>query len=157
MAGNKIKTEFGDSTKTHVFTLKAQLRTRGEYREGAMPNENETRAAFVLERTRLIFNYKQPYLEVQITPQHVGVWGTNGGGGFNLREAWAKADVKGFFTQLGRQSLTYDDERVMGLDDWSMTGAYHDALKIGVGQPVGPVCGNIAEYKQIQRNQNIAA
>lgn len=131
MAGNKIKTEFGDSTKTHVFTLKAQLLTRGEYREGAMPNENETRAAFVLERTRLIFNYKQPYLEVQITPQHVGVWGTNGGGGFNLREAWAKADVKGFFTQLGRQSLTYDDERVMGLDDWSMTGAYHDALKIG--------------------------
>lgn len=44
MAGNKIKTEFGDSTKTHVFTLKAQLLTRGEYREGAMPNENETRA-----------------------------------------------------------------------------------------------------------------
>lgn len=127
----KIRTEYGDSTKTHIFTLKAQLMTRGEYVQGALPNKDETFAAFVLERTRLFLNYKQPYLEVQITPQHSGVWGTTNGGTFSMREAWAKTDIKGFFAQLGRQLLTYDDERVIGLDDWSMTGAYHDALKIG--------------------------
>ncbi len=127
----KIQTEFGDSTKTHVFTLGAQLMTRGEYIQGAVQNPDETMAAFVLERTRLILNYKQPYLEVQIIPQHLGVWGTSGGGSFNLREAWAQTDVKGFFAKLGRQTLSYDDERIMGLNDWSMTSAYHDALKLG--------------------------
>ena len=130
-AGGKIQTEFGDSTKTHVFTLKANLRTRGEYRQGALPNEDENIAAFVSERTQLLLHYQQPYLEVQIMPQHSGVWGTTNGGTFSLREAWAKTDVKGFFAQFGRQSLAYDDERVMGTDDWSMTGAYHDALRIG--------------------------
>ena len=127
----KVKTEFGDSTKTHVFTLSAQLMTRGEYVHGAVADTNETYAAYVIERTRIYLHYQQPHLEVQIVPQHSGVWGTTNGGTFNLREAWAKTDVKGFFAQLGRQSLSYDDERVMGLDDWSMTGVYHDALKIG--------------------------
>ena len=35
-AEGKIKTEFGDSTKTHVFTLKANLLTRGEWKHGAL-------------------------------------------------------------------------------------------------------------------------
>lgn len=144
----KIHTEFGDSTKNHVFTLSAQLRTRGEYIKGAVQNPEETFAAYITERTRLYLHYRQPHLEMQIVPQHAGVWGTAGGGNFNLREAWAKADVRGFFLQLGRQSLTYDDERVVGLDDWSMTGNYHDALKIGYHgyghklQLVGAYCQN---------------
>ena len=127
----KIRTEFGDSTKTHVFTLSAQLLTRGEYVQGAVADTSETYAAYVLARTRVYLHYQQPHLEVQIVPQHVGVWGTSGGGSFNLREAWAKGDIKGFFAKLGRQSLSYDDERVIGLDEWSMTGVYHDALKLG--------------------------
>ena len=127
----KIQTEFGDSTKTHVFTLSADLQVRGEYMQGAVPNKDETYAAFIKERTRLFLNYKQQYLEMQITAQHAGVWGTSGGGAFSLREAWAKTDYKGAFLQVGRQSLAYDDERVIGLDDWSMTSAWHDALRLG--------------------------
>ena len=131
VAQGKLQTEFGDSTKTHVFTLGGELLTRGEYRKGSLANPGTTYAAFFYERTRLSLNYKQQYLEIQLTPQHAGVWGTTNGGTFTLREAWAQTDYKGFFAKLGRQSLTYDDERVVGLDDWSMTGAYHDALKIG--------------------------
>lgn len=37
-AKGKIKTEFGDSTKTHVFTLSGELMTRGECIKGALPN-----------------------------------------------------------------------------------------------------------------------
>lgn len=127
----KIQTEFGDSTKTHVFTLKADILARGEYVQGAVIDKDETYAAYINERTRLCLNYKQPYLEMQITAQHAGVWGASGGGSFNLREAWGRADYKGAFVQVGRQSLTYDDERVIGLNDWSMTGSWHDALKLG--------------------------
>ena len=126
-----IETVIGDSTKTHVFTFGADLKTRGEYLHGALPDTPATMAAFISERTRLYFHYKQPYLEVQITPQHAGTWGTSGGGTFSLREAWAQTDYKGAFLKLGRQTLSYDDERIIGSDDWSMTGAYHDCMKIG--------------------------
>lgn len=154
LAGHaKIQTEFGDSTKTHVFTLKADLLTRGEYIQGAVADTTETFAAYVVERARICLHYQQPYLEMKIVPQHSGVWGTTNGGAFSLREAWAKTDVKGFFAQLGRQSLAYDDERVMGMDDWSMTGAYHDALKIGY-EGFGHKVHLIGAYCQNNSNTN---
>lgn len=53
-------------------------------------------------------------------------------GRFILNEAWAKLDFgSGFFAKLGRQSLVYDDERIMGALDWNVAGRYHDALKLG--------------------------
>ena len=60
-----IETVIGDSTKKHVFTLSAELRTRGEYLNGALADTNQTMAAYIMARTRLSLNYKQPYLEVQ--------------------------------------------------------------------------------------------
>ena len=36
-----------------------------------------------------------------------------------------------FFAQLGRQTLSYDDERILGGLDWNVAGRYHDALKLG--------------------------
>ena len=100
VAQGKLRTEFGDSTKTHVFTLGGELLTRGEYRKGSLANKGTTYAAFFYERTRLSLNYKQQYLEIQLTPQHAGVWGTTNGGQFTLREAWAQTDYKGFFAKL---------------------------------------------------------
>jgi hypothetical protein len=38
---------------------------------------------------------------------------------------------KGFFTIVGRQRLAYDDERILGYDDWTMTAPTHDVLKLG--------------------------
>lgn len=35
------------------------------------------------------------------------------------------------FAQLGRQTLVYDDERILGGLDWNVAGRYHDALKLG--------------------------
>ena len=49
-----------------------------------------------------------------------------------MNEAWVKAQLPvGFFAQLGRQRLSYDDQRIFGADDWSMTGYSHDGLKLG--------------------------
>ena len=71
-----------------------------------------------------------------MSAQHVGVWGQDPqidkNGRFILNEAWAKLDFgKGFFAQLGRQTLVYDDERILGGLDWNVAGRYHDALKLG--------------------------
>ena len=146
-----IETVIGDSTKKHVFTLSAELRTRGEYLNGALADTNQTMAAYIMARTRLSLNYKQPYLEVQITPQHADMWGGDEVNVFSLREAWAQTDYKGLFAKLGRQALCYDDERIIGLDDWSLTGAYHDCLKIGY-EGHGHKVHALGAYNQTYKN-----
>lgn len=39
--------------------------------------------------------------------------------------------AKDSLLNLGRQSLIYDDERILGGLDWNVAGRYHDALKLG--------------------------
>ena len=124
--------------KENEFTMSMQIRPRPEYRNGAQfPRfEGDKAAAFINNRARLSMEYKRSDLSMKISAQHVGVWGqdpqidTNGR--FIMNEAWAKLDFgAGFFAQLGRQTLSYDDERILGGLDWNVAGRYHDALKLG--------------------------
>ena len=126
------------SEKENEFTMSMQIRPRAEYRNGAQfPRfEGDKAAAFINNRARLSMEYKRSDLSMKISAQHVGVWGqdpqidTNGR--FIMNEAWAKLDFgAGFFAQLGRQTLSYDDERILGGLDWNVAGRYHDALKLG--------------------------
>ena len=50
----------------------------------------------------------------------------------SINEAWAKLKFgDGFFAQIGRQQLVYDDERILGGLDWHVSGNWHDALRLG--------------------------
>ena len=102
--------------------------------EGAEP------AGFINNRARLSMEYKRSDLQMKISAQHVGVWGQDPqidkNGRFIMNEAWAKLNFgKNFFAQLGRQTLSYDDERILGGLDWNIAGRYHDALKLGYADP----------------------
>lgn len=119
------------------FFISAQLRSRGEYRNGAlMPrNEGESPAGFINERARLTLGYERKKLSLRFSAQHVGVWGQDAlvdkNGRFILNEAWAGLELSdSWLVQLGRQALVYDDERILGGLDWNVAGRYHDALKI---------------------------
>ena len=124
--------------KENEFTMSMQIRPRAEYRNGALfPRiEGEEPTAFINNRARLSMDYKRSDLEIKMSAQHVGVWGQDPqidkNGRFILNEAWAKLNFgKGYFAQLGRQALVYDDERILGGLDWNVAGRYHDALKLG--------------------------
>ena len=124
--------------KENEFTMSIQIRPRAEYRNGAlMPRyEGEEPAGFINNRARLSMEYKRSDLQMKISAQHVGVWGQDPqidkNGRFIMNEAWAKLNFgKNFFAQLGRQTLSYDDERILGGLDWNIAGRYHDALKLG--------------------------
>jgi hypothetical protein len=61
------------------------------------------------------------------------VWGESGqiapkeGNNTMLNEAWAEYEFfKGLSMRLGRQSLVYDDERILGGLDWNQAGRWHD-------------------------------
>jgi len=129
---------FAQQQKENQFTIDAQIRTRGEYRNGVLnPRpEGASPTFFINERARLSLGYQRDRLQMKLAAQHVGVWGQDPqidkNGRFILHEAWARLDFsKGLFAQLGRQPLSYDDERLLGGLDWNVAGRFHDALKLG--------------------------
>ena len=121
----------------NVFTIDAKLNTRGEVRVGgfdvSIEEENERMARFIMGQYRLNLGYKRSdWLEIRLSPQFSGVWG-QAGGTLSLSEGWVsmKHNKSGIFGKIGRQTFEYDDERVLGYDDWTMTAPTHDALKFG--------------------------
>ena len=121
------------SDTLHYLTTSTEVMTRGEIRDGAIPSENaDDMAMFVQERTRLTLNYRNKGLEMQIMPQHFGIWGMKGNGTLNIQQAWIQMSSRyGLFTRIGRQELYYDDERIIGRNDWAMASYMHDAMKFG--------------------------
>lgn len=118
----------------NVFSLDAQLMTRGELRAGGFKADSldsERFSHFALGRYRVLADYQRSWLNVRLTPQYSGVWG-QASAGLALYEGWAKMQSeKGLFVKIGRQELTYDDGRIIGNDDWTMTAPTHDVLKLG--------------------------
>ena len=137
MAVASTTTEMGDSTaQTNKLTLDAQFLSRGEYRQGGLPvdeeSESEDFAAFLMERTRLNVGYERPYFDAKISIQHSGVWGQAGKGTMNLYETYIQLKAPmGLFAKIGRQELAYDNERIIGSDDWAMAASSHDVGKFG--------------------------
>ena len=123
-----------DATPARVYA-DLQLLSRGEIRDGGLPeasNATGDHAAFVMGRTRLDIGYQRPHLEAKAVFQHAGIWGETGKGSLNIQQAWVKFHTNGgFFAQLGRMALAYDDERIIGPNDWSMAGITHDVLRAG--------------------------
>jgi len=119
----------------NTFSVEADHLTRGEFRNGGLyvsDEGNSKYAAFILGRTRLLASYSTPSLSARFTAQHAGTWGSGEGSSLAIYESWVQMQSsKGFFAKVGRQTLSYDDQRIFGSDDWSMTGISHDGLKLG--------------------------
>lgn len=119
------------------FTVKAQVRPRFEYNHGALlPLGKEDKAtSFISNRARLSLGYDNGFLSMGVSGQDISIWGqkpqVDNAANFTLNEAWAKIYKNGVFAQIGRQSLIYDDERILGALDWNQAGRWHDALKLG--------------------------
>ena len=124
-----------NSEKLNHFAIDAELMTRGEIRIGGLPTDEEdidNKATFILERTRLGLDFERTFIKAHVTAQHSAVWGQAGKGSFNIYEAWAQFTARnGLFAKVGRQVLSYDDERIIGSNDWAMTALSHDLLKLG--------------------------
>ncbi len=116
------------------FNIKLDMLTRAELRYGGfneLDNAQEDLAHFVIGRYRLTTDYSRSWLQVRLSLQQSGTWGM-GGGSFSLNEGWAMVKSrKGLFAKIGRQALAYDDERIIGSNDWAMTAPTHDVLKLG--------------------------
>ncbi len=127
-------------TSTSAFaqmTLSGEIRPRFEYRHGysAPADTLQKSAQFIQQRTRLNFGYAAEKYKVGVTLQDVRVWGnqsqmnTYDVNTFGLHEGWAEYFFnKKISMRLGRQEISYDDQRMMGAVDWKQEGRAHDAF-----------------------------
>ena len=148
-----------DSVPENELTVDAQLMTRGEIRRGGLiagkDVQDADKANFVIDRARLTVGFKRDALSMKVSMQHTGLWGMEGdGSNFDIYEAWAQLAARnGLFMKIGRQELCYDDERILGSNDWAMAGLSHDVLKVGY-EGYGHKAHAFAAYNQNKKNQD---
>ena len=122
------------------FTLNGEFRPRTEYRNGfgSLIADNADAGFGISTRARLNAGYKTEAYKFYLSMQDVMVWGENRqilpydqNNSFAIFQAWAEIDFgSGWSTKLGRQVLSYDDQRILGGLDWAQQGRNHDAALI---------------------------
>lgn len=127
-----------EDEKGGEFSLDINLRPRFEYRNGySYPRlDSDLPSAFISNRARIGANFDNGFLSARVAAQDISVWGQkkqndNDGIRTTMHEAWAQLRHQGFFAKIGRQSLSYDDGRILSESSWTPTGIWHDAVKLG--------------------------
>ncbi len=121
-------------TAQSPLTFKVDILGHGEIRKGGLKDSSNYDPRFLVSRERLITDYhgisEKVRWDLHLTLQHSTIWGQNGG--LKVYEGWGKlSGENGFFLQVGRQILSYDNERIIGMNDWAMASLSHDAVRGG--------------------------
>ena len=120
------------------FSVDLDFVAHGETCGGGLPrsddntDQTEDYSHFLYGRTRLIVDYERPGLQAHAVVQNKAVWGMRGNQSLNLYEGWVKMTARnGLFAQLGRVVLAYDDERIIGPNDFATAALSHDIVRVG--------------------------
>lgn len=114
-----------------------QIMTRGEYRHGyqALADTNQKPAAFIGQRTRLTYKMISDKFDIIVSVQDVRIWGSNANlpvdtsGKLSLAEGYGviKFSDKDKL-KIGRQIISYDEDRILGSLDWAFQSRRHDLM-----------------------------
>lgn len=126
-------TPHSDHGSENALSIGLNYLTHGETCGGGLPKgATEDRSHFLLGRLRMNVDYQRSGLQVHAVIQNKSVWGMKGNQALNLYEGWVKMTAKnGLFAQVGRIALSYDDERIIGPNDFAMAALSHDVLRVG--------------------------
>ncbi|TRZ42290.1 alginate export family protein [Robertkochia solimangrovi] len=123
----------------HAQEFKASLdfRDRFEYRHGfgnLFPDDADP-AAFVRQRARINLGYTSDRIEAMFSIQDISTWGdtrqilpADDNNSLMLFQAWVALKLNtSWKIKVGRQPISYDNQRILGGLDWAMQGRTHDA------------------------------
>jgi hypothetical protein len=128
------------------FSLSGEFRPRSEYfgnggnfTGGSFPAQTAVSGdeGFIRTSVRAAINaaYKTESYNLYVGFQEVFVFGdrqqisTAGNGSFRVQEAWADLKLGEFSSlKVGRQQLSYDDQRILGGLGWAQQARTHDAV-----------------------------
>lgn len=139
---------FAGSLAAQEFDIAAEIRPRFELRNGygSLMPDNTNPASFISQRTRLNLGFQNDKLKLFTSLQNVNVWGDVGTtsptskNSLAFHQAWAELFMTNKLSfKLGRQELSYDDERIFGAVGWVQQARSHDAL--------------VAKYKASENHQ----
>ncbi len=126
-------------SQAQELDVNLQIRPRFEYRNGykSLLLDGQKGTSQISQRSRLNFNYKQDQLTVKLTFQNTRTWGdvtttaSADKNGVAVFEGWAQYDfTEKWSARMGRQVLSYDNQRIMGEMDWAQQAQSHDALMV---------------------------
>jgi len=121
------------------FNSDVQFRPRYEYTNGfgTLLTPTTKHTSFIGNRARLNLNYNDTKLKIKLSIQNVHTWGdaatttVSSKNGVTAFEAWAEYSFTDkWSSKIGRQSLSYDNQRVIGALDWANQGRSFDAALI---------------------------
>ena len=140
-------------SEVNAISIGLNYLTHGEACGGGLPKGAvEDKSSFLLGRLRMNVDYERPGLQAHAVIQNKSIWGASGNQALNLYEGWVKASARnGLFAQVGRIALSYDDERIIGPNDFSVASKSHDVLRLGY-EGHGHKAHIILGYNQVSNN-----
>jgi len=128
----------GTTTYAQELSADIQLRPRYEYTNGfgTLLTPTTSHTSFIGQRSRLNFNYKDEKLTTKLSLQSVRTWGdvptiapiASAKNGIAIFEGWTKYSfTEKVSAKIGRQVLSYDNQRIIGGLDWATQGRSFDA------------------------------
>ncbi len=117
------------------LVLSGEIRPRAEYRHGykSVADSNQAAGFFIDQRTRINVDYKVSDYQFYVSLQDIRTWGANSqlnvsDGFLAVHQAWAKVNFESNWgLKLGRQEISYDDDRIFGNVGWAQQARSHDA------------------------------
>lgn len=125
---------------TQEVTIDAEYRPRAELRSGYSKPllKDDAPDLLMMQRVRLNAAYRSKLINANLSIQDARIFGEANAKGeavsdkidapkLGIYEAWAELVLpKGFAFRIGRQALSYDDQRLISKCNWSNTGSAHD-------------------------------
>ena len=128
------------------FSLSGEIRPRVEFRNGfkTLNTADNSATAFVEQRTRLNFGFKRDRISTKISLQDIRMWGNTAQiyktdpSLTNVFEAYGSYQISDRTSiTVGRQALSYDNERFFGILDWAQQSRSHDLAKFSYKDSLG--------------------
>ncbi|MFC2126361.1 alginate export family protein [Bacteroidota bacterium] len=115
--------------------ISAEIRPRYEFRHGyktLIPDDVKP-ANFISQRTRLNAYFANETLKTYLSLQDIRTWGdvnqlnSKDVNGFGVHEAWGEIKFSDLLSlKIGRQEVSYDDQRIFGAVGWAQQARSHD-------------------------------
>lgn len=122
---------------TAQVTLTGEFRPKFELRDGykTLLADDQHPAFVTAQRSRLNLSYADTRIATYLSVQDVRFWGESpakaDASTMNVFQAWAQVFLSESWTvRLGRQELSYDQNRLLGAANWNDVGASHDLIQL---------------------------
>jgi hypothetical protein len=129
----------GYNLPAQTVTISGEIRPRYEFRHGfkTLKPDDADPAHFISQRTRLNALFANKTFKAYLSLQDVRVWGDvnqlnqKDVNGFGVHEAWGEIRISDLLSlKVGRQEVSYDDQRIFGAVGWAQQARSHDAALV---------------------------